>query len=110
MSWSSSTWMTFSSTHTICLSTRPMLRRDSEESKLDSLSKLISVSFMSPSVNTSDICCHPKASPWHHTKSQLSRIGPNPGRSKTFNLSLVFPTSTDTSFMDTLKSPYHSHA
>src|SRR5882724_10536818 len=110
MSQSSSTWMTFSSTLTIFPSTRPMFRRYSKDSELmDSLSKPISASFMSPPVNTSDICCHPKASPWHHTKSRLSRIGPNPRRSKTFNLSLVLPTSTNTSFMDTPKSPYHSH-
>src|SRR5882724_8961800 len=110
MSWSSSTWMTFSSTLTICLSTRPMFRRYTEDSKLmDSLSKPISASFMSP-VNTSDICCHPKALPWHHTKSRLSRIGLNLKRLKTFNCSLVFPTSTNISFMDTLKSLYPSHA
>src|SRR5882724_12448859 len=109
MSWSSSTWMTFSSTLTICLSTRPMFRRYSEDSELmDSLSEPISVSFMSPPVNTSDICCHPKALPWHHTKSRLSRIGQNLGRLKTFNHSSVLQTSTNVSFMDTLKSPYPS--
>src|SRR5882724_6554674 len=109
MSQSSSTWMTFSSTLTICPSTRPMFRRYSEDSELtDSLSELISASFMSPPVNTSDICCHPKALPWHRTKTRLSRIGPNLERLKTFNCSSVLPTSTDTSFMDTLKSPYPS--
>src|SRR5882724_10024528 len=102
--------MTSSSTPTICLSTRPMFRKYSEDSKLmDFLPELISASFMSHPVNTSDICCHPKALPWHHTKSRLSRIGPNPGRSKTFNLSLVLPTSTNASFTDTLKSLYQSH-
>src|SRR5882724_13256659 len=65
---------------------------------------------MSPPVNTLDICCHLKASPWCHTKSRLSRIGLNPGRSKKFNLSLVLPTSTDASLMDTPKSLCHSHA
>src|SRR5882724_9285536 len=111
MSLPSSIWMTSSSTLTICLSTRPMFRKYSEDSELmDFLSEPISASFMSPPVNTLDICCHLKASPWHHTKSRLSRIGPNPRRSKIFNLSLVLPTSTDTSFMDTLKSLYHSHA
>src|SRR5882724_7132764 len=111
MSQSSSTWMTFSSTLTICPNTRPMFSRYSEDSKLmDSLSKPISASFMSPPVNTSDICYHLKALPWHRTKSRLSRIGPNLGRLKTFNRSLVLPTSTDISFTDTLKSPYPSHA
>src|SRR5882724_8993188 len=76
MSQSSSIWMTSSSALTICLSTRLMFRKYSEDSEfMDFLSKLISVSFMSPPVNTSDICCHLKASPWHHTKSRLSRIG-----------------------------------
>src|SRR5882724_10222189 len=111
MSQSSSTWTTFLSTLAICPNTRPMFRRYSEDSGLmDSLSKLISASFMSPLVNTSDICYHPKALPWHSTKSRLSRIGPNPRRSKTFNLALVLPTSTNGSFMDTLKSLCHSHA
>src|SRR5882724_11891025 len=86
-----------------------MFRRYSEDSKLmDSLSELISVSFMSPPVNTLDICCHLKALPWHRTKSRSSRIGPNLGRLKTFNCSSVLPTSTNVSFMDTLKSPYPS--
>jgi len=31
-------------------------------------------SSMSLPVNTSDICCHPKASPWPHTKSRSSKI------------------------------------
>src|SRR5882724_8853541 len=111
MSQSSSTWMTFSSTLTIYPSTRPMFRRYSKDSKLmDSLSEPISASFMSPPVNTSDIGCHPKALPWHHTKSRLSRIGPNLGWLKTFNRSSVLPTSTDVSFMNTLKSPYPSRA
>src|SRR5882724_5587352 len=111
MSQSSSTWMTFSSTLTIFPSTRPMFRRYSKDSELmDSLSKPISASFMSPPVNTLDICCHPKALPWHCTKSRLSRNGPNLRRLKTFNHSLVLPTSTDISFTDTLKSPYPSCA
>src|SRR5882724_2394335 len=33
---------------------------------------------MSLPVNTSDICCLPKASPWLLTKSRSSKIGPNP--------------------------------
>src|SRR5882724_5559379 len=39
------------------------------------LPKPMSASSTSPPVNTSDICCHPKASPWCCTKSRLSRIG-----------------------------------
>src|SRR5882724_12530667 len=110
MSQSSSTWMTFLSTLAICPNTRPMFRRYSKDSELiDSLSEPISASFMSPLVNTSNICYHPKALPWHRTKSRLSRIGPNLEKLKTFNCSSVLPTSTNVSFMDTLKSPYPSH-
>src|SRR5882724_6119079 len=111
MSQSSSTWTTFLSTLAICPNTRPMFRRYSEDSELtDFLSEPISASFTSPLVNTSDICYHPKALPWHPTKSRLSRIGLNLEKLKTFNCSSVFPTSTNISFMDTLKSPYPSHA
>src|SRR5882724_7327827 len=111
MSQSSSTWMTFLSTLAICPNTRPMFRRYSKDSDLmDSLSKPISASFTSPLVNTSDICYHLKALPWHCTKSRLSRIGPNLEKLKTFNCSSVLPTSTDISFMDTLKSLYPSCA
>src|SRR5882724_1169635 len=110
MSQSSSTWMTFLSTLAICPNTRPMFRRYSEDSKLmDSFSEPISVSFTSPLVNTLDICYHLKALPWHCTKSRLSRIGPNLEKLKTFNCSSVLPTSTDVSFMDTIKSLYPSH-
>src|SRR5882724_5202776 len=111
MSQSSSTWMTFLSTLAICPNTRPMFRRYSKDSDLmDSLSKPISASFTSPLVNTSDICYHLKALPWHCTKSRLSRIGWNLERLKTFNHSSVLPTSTNVSFTDTLKSPYPSCA
>src|SRR5882724_19410 len=111
MSQSSSTWMTFLSTLAICPNTRPMFRRYSEDSELtDFLSELISASFTSPLVNTSDICYHPKALSWHRTKSRLSRIGLNLEKLKTFNHSSVLPTSTDISFTDTLNSPYPSHA
>jgi len=75
-----------------------MFRRYSEDSELtDSLSEPISASFTSPLVNTSDICYHLKALPWHHTKSRLSRIGPNLEKLKTFNCSSVLPISTDVS-------------
>src|SRR5882724_1852518 len=111
MSRSSSTWTTFLSTLAICPNTRPMFRRYSEDSELtDFLSKPISASFMSPLVNTLDICYHLKALPWHRTKSRLSRIGLNLEKLKTFNCSSVLPTSTDISFTDTLKSPYPSRA
>src|SRR5882724_1865431 len=109
MSRSSSTWTTFLSTLAICPNTRPMFRRYSKDSELtEFLSEPISASFTSPLVNTLDICYHPKALPWHRTKSRLSRIDPNLEKLKTFNHSSVFPTSTDISFMDTLKSPYPS--
>src|SRR5882724_11268507 len=111
MSQSSSTWMTFLSTLAICPNTRPKFRRYSEDSELtDFLSEPISVSFTSPLVNTLDICYHLKALPWHPTKSRLSRIGTNPEKLKTFNHSSVLPTSTNVSFMDTLKSLYPSRA
>src|SRR5882724_1775387 len=88
-----------------------MFSKYSEDSELmDFLPKPISASFISPPVNTSDICCHPKASPWLHTKSRFSRIGQSPKRLKTFNPSLALPTSTNFLFMDTPKSPWHSHA
>src|SRR5882724_6250615 len=94
--------MTSSSTLTICLSTKPMFRKNSEDSMLmDSVPKPISASSMSPPANTLDICCHLKASPWPHSKSRLSKIGPSPERSKSFDPSLALPTSTDISFMDT---------
>src|SRR5882724_13299127 len=110
MSQSSSTWTTFLSTLAICPNTRPMFRRYSKDSELmDFLSKPISASFTSSLVNTSDICYHPKALSWHRTKSRLSRIGPNLEKLKTFNCSSVLPTSTDVSFMDTIKSLYPSH-
>src|SRR5882724_4661645 len=43
-------------------------------------------------------------------KVQIIQDGLSPRRSKTFNLSSAFPTSTNISFMDTLKSLCHSHA
>src|SRR5882672_4276049 len=66
-------------------------------------------SSMSLPVNTSDICCHPKASPWPHTRSRSSKIGLNPGKSRTFNPSSVLPTSIVISFTVTLKSQFRSH-
>src|SRR5882724_9053052 len=57
-------------------------------------------------VNTSDICCHPKASPWPCTKSRLSKIGHYHKKSRIFNLSLALPTSTIISFMDIPKTQF----
>src|SRR5882724_12155556 len=64
-------------------------------------------SSMSLPVNTLDICCHPKASPWPHTKSRSSKIGQYHRKSSIFNLSLASPISTITSFTDILKSQFH---
>jgi len=90
--------------------TKPMFRKYSKDSVLMGfLPELTSVSFMSLPVNTLDICCPLKASLWPHTKSRSSNIGPNPKKSRIFNPSSALPTSTDVSFMDTLKSLYHSH-
>src|SRR5882724_11763789 len=59
--------------------------------------------------NTSDICCHPKASPWPCTKSRLSKIGQFHKKSRTFNPSSALPISTIVSFMDIQKSQSCSH-
>src|SRR5882724_3285522 len=64
---------------------------------------------MSLPANTLDICCHPKALPWPCTKSRLSKIGPNPEKSRMFNHSLALLTATIISFMDTPKSLFHLH-
>src|SRR5882724_13041970 len=58
--------------------------------------------------NTSDICCHPKASPWPCTKSRLSKIGQYHKKSRTFNPSSVLPISTVVSSTDILKSQSRS--
>src|SRR5882672_6148425 len=64
-------------------------------------------SSMSLPANTSDTCCLPKASPWPHTRSRLSKICPNLRKSRTFNPSSVLPTFTVISFMDIPKSQFH---
>src|SRR5882724_5976885 len=69
----------------------------------------INASSTSLPVNTSDICCHPKASPWPHTKSKLSKIGQHHEKSRIFNLSSALPTSTIVSSTDIPKSQSHSH-
>src|SRR5467141_4576084 len=56
--------------------------------------------------NTSDTCCHLKVSPWPLIRSRLSKIGPNLGKSRMFNPSLVSPTSTVVSFTDIPKSQF----
>src|SRR5882724_9189669 len=65
--------------------------------------------FMSLPANTSDICCHQKASPWPCTKSRLSKIGQYHEKSRTFNPSSALPISTVVSSMDIPKSQSHSH-
>src|SRR5467141_3091696 len=101
--------MTSSSTPTTFPSTKPMSGKYSEDSELtDFLPVQTNASSMSLPVNTSDICCHPKASPWPLTRSRSSKIGPNPGKSRTFNPSSVLPTSIIVSFMVTPKSQFHS--
>ena len=68
----------------------------------------VQTNVSSPSLpaNTSDICCHLKASPWPCTKSRSSKIGQYHEKSRIFNLSLAFPTSTVVSFMVILKSQF----
>src|SRR5882672_11998692 len=100
--------MTFSSTLTTFPSTKLMFEKYSDDSALtDFLPMQTNASSTSLPANTSDICCHPKASPWPHTRSRLSKIVPNPRKSRTFNASSVSPTSTIASFMDILKSLFH---
>src|SRR5882724_842736 len=65
--------------------------------------------FMSLPANTSDICCHQKASPWPCTKSRLSKIGQYHEKSRTYNPSSAFPISIVVSFMDIPKLQSHSH-
>src|SRR5467141_24685 len=63
-------------------------------------------SSMSLPANTLDTCCHLKVSPWPLTRSILSKIGPNLGKSRMFNPSSVSPTSTVISFTDNPKSQF----
>src|SRR5882724_3147620 len=110
MSLSSSIWMTPSSTRT----TLPNIRFTSEKYFADSaltdfLPVQTNVSSMSLPANTSDICCHLKASPWPHTKFKSFKIGQYCGKSRIFNLSSALPTSTIISSMDIPKSQSCSH-
>src|SRR5882724_6723119 len=102
--------MTSSSILTIFLSTNSTFEKYSADSALmDFLPMQTNVSSMSLPVNTSDICCHLKASPWPHTKSRLSNIGQFHEKSRIFNHSSALPISTIISFMDIPKSQSHSH-
>src|SRR5882724_11602521 len=97
--------MTSSSILTTFLSTKPMFGKYSADSMLtDFLPMKINASSMSLPVNTSDICCHVKASPWPHTKSRSSNIDQYHEKSRIFNLSSALPISTVVSFMDIPKS------
>src|SRR5882724_6762666 len=105
---SSYIWTTSSSIPTTFTNTKFTLRKYSAGSALmDCLLVQTNVSSISLPVNTLDTCCLLKASPWPLTKSKLSKIGQNPGKSKTSSLSYDLPTSIVVSFLDTLKSPFH---
>src|SRR5882724_4470675 len=100
--------MTSSSISTTFPSTKPMFGKYATDSMLtDFLPMQTNVSSMSLPANTSDICCHLKASPWPHIKSRSSKIGQYHKKSKIFNLSLDLPTSTITSSTDIPKSQFH---
>src|SRR5882724_1044680 len=102
--------MTSLSIPTIFLSTTSTFGKYSADSALtDFLPVQTNASSTSLPVNTSDICCHLKASPWPRTKSRLSKIGQYHERSRIFNLSLALPTSIIISFSDIPKSQFCSH-
>src|SRR5882672_3456680 len=85
-----------------------MFGKYSDDSALtDFLPMQTNASSTSLPVNTSDKCCLPKASPWPHTRSRLSKIGLNLRKSRMFNPSSVLPISTIISFTDILKSQFH---
>src|SRR5882724_5330140 len=101
--------MTSSSILTTFPSTNSTFRKYSADSALmDFFPMQTNVSSMSLPVNTSDICCHLKASPWPHTKSKLSKIGQHHEKTRTFNPSSAFPISTIISSMDIPKSQSRS--
>src|SRR5882724_11260976 len=73
---------------TIFPSTNFMFGKYSADSALTvSLPVQTNASSMSLPVNTSDICCHPKALLWPHTKSKSSKIGQSLEKSRI----LIFP-------------------
>src|SRR5882724_10036813 len=95
---------------TIFPSTNFMFGKYSTDSALTvSLPVQTNASSTSLPANTSDICCHPKALLWPHTKSKSSKIGQSLEKSRIFNLSSALPTSTVVSFMDIPKSQSRSH-
>src|SRR5882724_8278154 len=101
--------MTSSSILTIFLSTNSMFGKYSADSALmDFFPVQTNASSMSLPANTSDICCHLKASPWPHTKSRLSKIGQYHEKSRIFNISSALPISTVVSFTDIPKSQSRS--
>src|SRR5712664_1743138 len=83
--------MTSSSTRTTLPNTRLMSEKYFADSALtDFLPVQTNVSSTSLPANTSDTCCLPKASPWPHTRSILSKIGPNPWKVKDIQSFLGF--------------------
>src|SRR5882724_6242602 len=102
--------MTSSSIPTIFPSTNSTFGKYSTDSVLmDFLPVQTNLSSTSLPVNTSDICCHLKATPWPCTKFKSSKIGQFHEKSRTFNPSSALPTSTIISFMDIPKSQFCSH-
>src|SRR5882724_5371893 len=102
--------MTSSSIPTIFPSTNSMFWKYSANSTLtDFLPMQTNVSSMSLPANTSDICCHLKASPWPHTKFKSSKIDQYHKKSRIFNPSSALPISTIISFTDIPKSQFHLH-
>src|SRR5882724_9136837 len=99
--------MTSSSILTIFLSTNSTFGKYSTDSMLmDFLPMQTNASSMSLPANTSDICCHLKASPWPHTKSRSSKVGQHHKKSRIFNPSSALPISTIISLMDIPKSQF----
>src|SRR5882724_4642115 len=97
--------MTSSSILTIFPSTNSMFRKYSADSMLmDFLPMQTNASSMSLPVDTLDICCHLKASPWGCTKFKSSKIGQHHKKSRIFNPFSALPISTIVSFMDIPKS------
>src|SRR5882724_5637653 len=100
--------MTSSSILTTFPSTNSMFGKHFADSALtDFLPMQTNVSSTSLPVNTLDICCHLKASPWPHTKFKSSKIGQYHKKSRIFNPSSALPTSTVISFTDIPKSQFH---
>src|SRR5882724_3007621 len=80
--------MTSSSIPTTFPSPNSMFGKYSADSALtEFLPVQTNVSSTSLPANTSDICCHPKASPWPHIKSRSSKIGQHHEKSRISNLS-----------------------